>query len=458
MHFILDITNKKMEKARRLSYRDVVRLGLASTKGFSGITTELESIASERHLNRVVIDVPFVPPIIILNHPDDIDAVWKMHQEKLDKQGTLYDSMREMFGSGHVLSKRDASWSTLKKITTPTLRPASMDNLGEKSVQAVDGALDYFLSPSTRSGAKASINVHRVLKVASAQISTQMIFGMNFPTYFVDKLTEDLTFLNEYVAKKPLSLNVTERVRKMVPLAFKRVTQAHQLLYGTVGRILNEGNSPLMNALRNHGPEGDGILTRADQVGEIINTLVASYGNIANAMAWSVYYLSTNRNQSLQSQVIEEHSVGKKPYEEDATVKHVFDESLRLYAPVYLVTRKATEDMDVRSNVGDIFIPKGSMVVFSPYLLHRNPQVWENPQEFNPKRFEESPSKNSFLPFGYGDRACSGVQFSYYVGTQILEHLVLNYNFSLDDTANVTPVFLTNISPKQVKLKIEKRK
>jgi hypothetical protein len=89
----------------------------------------------------------------------------------------------------------------------------------------------------------------------------------------------------------------------------------------------------------------------------------------------------------------------------------IFEEVLRLYPPIPLLTREA-----VREEVfGDCPIPKGSLIVVCPWLLHRNPVLWHNPDHFVPERFMlggyRPPSKFAYIPFSVGPRACIGMAF-----------------------------------------------
>jgi cytochrome P450 len=88
--------------------------------------------------------------------------------------------------------------------------------------------------------------------------------------------------------------------------------------------------------------------------------------------------------------------------------RKVLDESLRLYPPVWLIPRRAI----AADEVGGYPIPAGSEVLISPYVLHRHPDYWQRPDEFDPERFSAEPAEKqrryTYLPFGAGPRACVG--------------------------------------------------
>ncbi|MFM7597442.1 MAG: cytochrome P450, partial [Actinomycetota bacterium] len=102
----------------------------------------------------------------------------------------------------------------------------------------------------------------------------------------------------------------------------------------------------------------------------------------------------------------------------------VFDEAMRLYPPVWLVTRRALEP-DV---LGGREIPQGALIIMTPYVVQRDPRYWERPEAFDPARFAEQRGRGAeelatFWPFGLGPRMCLGRDFAYVEGILILSAL-----------------------------------
>ena len=80
-------------------------------------------------------------------------------------------------------------------------------------------------------------------------------------------------------------------------------------------------------------------------------------------------------------------------------------------------------------------IPKGQRISLSPYFIHRNPEVWENPDEFIPQRFEETLNsarhKMSWIPFGGGARYCIGQPLAMLEIQTIIVELLRNFKFEV---------------------------
>jgi cytochrome P450 len=98
----------------------------------------------------------------------------------------------------------------------------------------------------------------------------------------------------------------------------------------------------------------------------------------------------------------------------------IFDEVLRLYPPAWLITRKALAG-DV---LGGREVPAGALIILSPYLLHRHPDIWDRPADFDPGRFLSGKvNRTAFIPYGYGPRLCVGRDFAYLEGVLMLAGL-----------------------------------
>jgi cytochrome P450 len=88
------------------------------------------------------------------------------------------------------------------------------------------------------------------------------------------------------------------------------------------------------------------------------------------------------------------------------------DEAMRLYPPGWLMMRKALND----DTLGDYFVPAGTEIYISPYLIQRHPAFWENPDRFDPDRFQPNEPRDrqilAMLPFSVGPRKCIGEFFA----------------------------------------------
>ena len=109
----------------------------------------------------------------------------------------------------------------------------------------------------------------------------------------------------------------------------------------------------------------------------------------------------------------------------------VVAETMRLYPPAWAVGRLALEDLEV----GGYHIPRGALVLVSPYVMHRDPRFFPDPERFDPARFtpeaKEARPQFSYFPFGGGPRRCIGEGFAWMEAVLILATLPRRWRLRL---------------------------
>jgi cytochrome P450 len=149
----------------------------------------------------------------------------------------------------------------------------------------------------------------------------------------------------------------------------------------------------------------------ADLCHELKAILFAGHTTTASALAWTFYVLSTNRAASASVRAeVREVLGGRSPGADDlpslARTRQVIDEVLRLYPPTWVTARTPLRHDRIRGHR----IAAGSIVLLSPFVTHRHPAFWPEPERFDPERFapEHRPAPFAYFPFGGGPRGCIG--------------------------------------------------
>lgn len=134
---------------------------------------------------------------------------------------------------------------------------------------------------------------------------------------------------------------------------------------------------------------------------EAATLIIAGYETTGHAMAWALDLLASHPD--VHQHVYQESLTDDvdKPW-----TRAVLNESLRLFPPVWLLSRRATQDIPNE----DLLIPNGSIVLISPWLMHRNPDVFPHPDDFRPERWINAAPipPYHYIPFGAGPRGCIG--------------------------------------------------
>ena len=115
---------------------------------------------------------------------------------------------------------------------------------------------------------------------------------------------------------------------------------------------------------------------------------------------------------------------------------------------IWAIERKARDD----DWIDGYRIPRGAIVITSPYVMHRHPKLWNKPDEFDPERFEPAEEKKrpqyAYFPFGGGPRRCVGFRVGMLEGQLMLSTLAQSFNVRLKPDHPVMPGPRVNMPPK----------
>jgi cytochrome P450 len=186
---------------------------------------------------------------------------------------------------------------------------------------------------------------------------------------------------------------------------------------------------------------------------EVLTIFVAGHETTANALAWTFYLLSKYPAAARRIRAeLAEVLGGRSPSVEDLPrLKYtamVLDEAMRLYPPAWMFTRAAREN----DEIGGYFIPKTSFLFLSPYIVHRKPSLWEDPEGFDPERFAPERAASiprfAYFPFGGGPRQCIGNTFAIMESVLLLAVFMQKYRLDLVPGHPVEPEPLVTLRPK----------
>ncbi len=156
--------------------------------------------------------------------------------------------------------------------------------------------------------------------------------------------------------------------------------------------------------------------------------VIAGHETVAAALAWTLMLLA--EHQPVQDRVRAELAGHPGPVsllahrERLPWTRAVVDEALRLYPPAWALSRRSHQP-DV---VGGREVPAGTLVIVSPWLLHRRSDAWPDPLAFRPERFlGAGATRSGYLPFGQGPRLCIGREFALGEMVVVLSRLLTAY-------------------------------
>ncbi len=194
-------------------------------------------------------------------------------------------------------------------------------------------------------------------------------------------------------------------------------------------------------------------MSDAQLVDEILTLFAAGHETTAVGLTWTWYLLSQHpmQERALHAE-IDKVLGGREPGFDDLRslryTRMAFEEALRLYPPAYMMHRVPIED-DV---IGGHRVAAGTLVSISPYLTHRNPRLWEDPERFDPERFSPQRSAGrhrfAYIPFGGGPRICIGNSFAMMEAQLVLAMVAQRYRLRLLPGFPVVPQGRISLRPR----------
>jgi cytochrome P450 len=218
-------------------------------------------------------------------------------------------------------------------------------------------------------------------------------------------------------------------------------------------RLISEGNAPqdlLTLLLEARDPETGEGLGAEEVTANIVTFIGAGHETTANALAWSLFLLSNSPEWDARL-AAEAARVLALPVEVQAEnlveTRAVIEEAMRLYPPVASMSRQAQGPDDLCGRR----IRKDTLVIVSPWVLHRHRMLWSEPDSFDPARFlpgaREKIDRFAYLPFGVGPRICIGAAFALQEAAIVLANIVHRFRLELKPGHAVRPVQHLTLRP-----------
>ncbi len=371
----------------------------------------------------------------VLNHPDDIEHVLITHQRRFIKGRTL-SRARRLFGNG-LLTSDGALHSRQRRLVQPAFHRARLDEYAGVMATAAAERRDTWRDGDV-------IDIAAEMNRLTLTITARLLFGADGDAAAAE-IGDALHIVSSHFDVAVLPFAFID----LLPLPSARRFRAarHALdraIYNQIESRRRDGceRDDIVSHLMAARDEGDGARMSDEQLrDELVTLLLASHETTANALAWTWYLLSGHADaaERMHNEIDTVVGIHRLPTAADVQdlsfTRMVLAESMRLYPPAWLIARVAVEDHHVRGYA----IPRGSIVVLSPWIAHRNSTHFPEPERFEPARWrperQNERPRFAYFPFGGGSRGCMGEAFAWIEGVLLLAVLAQSWRFRLVDAS-----------------------
>ena len=384
----------------------------------------------------------------LVNQPALVDEVLKARPMDFPKSDRIGEGLRPLLGNSVFLTN-GATWARQRRIIDPAFEGGRLRDTFPAIWAAGEAAVARM--------AEGRREVEEDMSHAAADVIFRTLFSLPIEDEIASAVFHQF---RAYQRTQPI-LNAAAFVPlpRWMPRGHRAETRrtAHAIR-DLITRLtdarmaeIEAGTAPddlATKIMTTADPETGARFTAQEMVDQVAIFFLAGHETSASALGWSLYLLA--RAPDWQARLAEEAETALAGGPDFAVMarlglaRDVFREALRLYPPVPMMVRETTRAERFR----DRDVPRGSQIVLSPWHLHRHGRLWDDPDGFDPARWQTENGRKclreAFMPFSAGARVCTGAGFAMVEGPLLLAMLVRAFRFApADGPAPVPVAYLT---------------
>lgn len=378
--------------------------------------------------------------LYMVNQPDLVRRVMVEEFSGFPKHRMMGDILEPLLGES-IFTTNGSLWEKQRRMLNPSFEMARVQYVFSLMQEAVHSMMQR-LEDREDAG---KLDVDYLMTHVTADIIFRTILSVNMEENSARRIFDAFT---RFQADSPkIALYHLFHVPRWWP-SFVAAERRRREAGREIREVLEEMIRPRYDAVRAGEADGHGdilssLLASSDPdtgqpfpfrelVDQIAMLFLAGHETSASALMWSLYLLSIHPDvQERAYREVEavsgQDTIGILSLRHMNFVRDIFREALRLYPPVGFFARECRAAVHMR----DKSMPRDSIVVISPWLIHRHRSYWRQPDQFDPDRFaqknEADSLRQAYLPFGMGPRVCIGTAFAMQEAVLILSGILKKY-------------------------------
>jgi cytochrome P450 len=370
--------------------------------------------------------------VVVLSRAEHVHYILQTNHPNYNKDVPIFNSAKPIFGNGLNIAHGGEDWLRQRRLMQPAFHK---NNVAVVTEFTEAYTADLVESWRKHADDESAMNIAQAMTRLTMRIVCRTLFGTDVrdSTEGIAKQFEQVGLLAMDWLTMPFPpLSVPTRRNRRFRAAIAGIDRAIADVIESRRESRAKHNdllALLMSATSDDSGQGMSTQQLRD---EMVSLLFAGHETLANTLSfcWSVLAQNPQIAAALHDEldsVLDGRPAGRADLDQLVYTRRVLLETMRLYPVAWMLMRKALAE----DEIGGYRIPAGSYVAWSQWVLHRDPELWPNPERFDPERFGPEASaqrpRYAFMPFGEGPRACIGAEFAMAEGTLILANLAQHY-------------------------------
>jgi cytochrome P450 len=384
------------------------------------------------------------------NHPDRVHDVLVKHAASFYKTPRIKQVLGNVLGEGLLISDGE-TWRRRRRLVQPAFHSSRIESYGQTMTA-------YTLAMMDRWAPGGEYDMRDEMMKLTLGIVAKTLFDADMQGDLSERVGRAVTISQEHgnqqfgrLLTSPSWLPTSDNRRGLAA-----VNDLDAILADIIQtrRSSREDRGDLLSMLLlSRDEDGSGGLTDRQVRDEAMTLFLAGHETTAVALTWTWVLLHQHPTvlEKLEDEV-DRVLRGRTPGVQDLPdlpyVNQVIQESMRLYPPAWITGRRAIEPVDI----GPYRLDASSIVLVSPYAVHRQAEYFPDPEVFNPDRFSGANlaklPRYAYIPFGGGPRICIGNHFAMQEAQLILASMTQKVRLELLPGSDLTPEPLITLRPK----------
>jgi cytochrome P450 len=393
--------------------------------------------------------------VFLCNSPESVQFAFSTKNASFEgKSWEMVRILEPLIGDSLFLT-HGSHWRKRRRMVSPILHISRLSQFAPLMIEAAVEVRDRWAAvPESQ-----TIDVLSEMERLAAEIIARTIFGRELGHHHAQEIAEGFTdyqranFRLDFALLFGLPHWLPRLPRRGSKRAVQRISRVLDEIIANHRARGGEGDGSAISLLMNARDEETGAPLDDDALrNETMVLFIAGHETTANSMAWTLYLLSQAPEvEARMHEELDRVLGGRLPTFADVPrltyTRAVFEESMRLYPPLPYLSRQVLEEEEFQGHK----IPKGAVILVSPWLLHRHPKLWEKPDHFIPERFlpggNRPASKFAYIPFSIGPRICAGAAFGMTEAVLCLAILKQAFRVRLKPGHDVQPLCRMTLRP-----------